>query len=39
MLKLREGPLEKLWGGGAGEKQKKNSCKGKLSEKKSMHAE
>ena len=38
MLKLREGPLEKLWGGG-GRKTKKKSCKGKLSEKKFMHAE
>ena len=37
MLKLREGPLEKLWGGGR--KTKKKSCKGKLSEKKFMHAE
>ena len=34
---VRDGPLEKLWGGG--EVQKKNSCKGKLSEKKFMHAE
>ena len=29
---VRDGPLEKLWGGGAGEVQKKDSCKGKLSE-------
>ena len=38
---LRDGPLEKLWEGGvgAGEVQKKNSWKGKLREKKFMHAE
>ena len=29
---VRDGPLEKLRGGGAGEVQKKDSCKGKLSE-------
>jgi len=34
-LRLRDGPLEKIWGGGA--KYKKNSCKGKLSEK--IHAQ
>ena len=34
---LRDGPLENLWGG-AGEVQKKNSRKGKLNEKKFMHA-
>ena len=39
----RDGPLEILWGrgggeGGAGEVPKKNSCKGKLNEKKFMHA-
>ena len=39
-MTLRDGPLEKLLGGrGAGEVQKKNSCKGKLSEKKIMDAE
>ena len=33
--KLRDGPLENLWGGGgAGEVQKKNSRKGKINEKK-----
>ena len=32
---LREGPLENLWGGGAGEVQKKYSRKGKLNEKNS----
>ena len=35
-LRLREGPLEKLWGGGGGggaSKVQKNSCNGKLSEK------
>ena len=34
-LQLREGPLEKLWGGGGGgaSKVQKNSCNGKLSEK------
>ena len=30
---LREGPLENLWGGGAGEVQEKYSRKGKLIEK------
>ena len=36
---LRDGPLENLWGGGrAGEVQKKYSRKGKLNEKKIMHA-
>ena len=30
-LRLREGPLEKLWGGG--EQSTKNSCNGNLSEK------
>ena len=35
---LRDGPLENLWGGGAGEVQKKNSRKGKLNEKKFLHA-
>ena len=37
---FRDGPLEKLWGGGGGggaKYKKKNSCKGKLSEKK-IHA-
>ena len=34
--KLRDGPLEKLWGVG-GEVQKKYSRKGKLNEKKFMH--
>ena len=34
---FRDGPLENLWGG-AGEVQKKNSRKGKLNEKKFMHA-
>ena len=32
--KLRDGALEKLWGGGGGEVQKKYSRKGKLNEKK-----
>ena len=32
---LRDGPLENLWGGGAGEVQKKYSRKGKLNEKNS----
>ena len=39
---VRDGLLEKLWGGGGGaggRSTKKNSCKGKLSEKKFMHAE
>ena len=35
---IRDGPLENLWGGGAGEVQKKNSRKGKLNEKKFLHA-
>ena len=35
---LRDGPLENLWGGGAGEVQKKNSRKGKLNEKKFLQA-
>ena len=35
---LREGPLENLWGGGGGEVQKKYSHKGKLNEKKFLHA-
>ena len=34
---FRDGPLENLWGGGAGEVQKKYSRKGKLNEKK-FHA-
>ena len=33
---LRDGPLENLWGGGAGEVQKKYSRKGKLNKKKFM---
>ena len=37
LTEIRDGSLEKLWG--AGNVQKKNSCKGKLSEKKFMHAE
>ena len=34
-LRLREGPLEKLWGGeeGGASKVQKNLCNGKLSEK------
>ena len=32
---VRDGPLEKLWGEGGWAKYKKNSCKGKLSEKNS----
>ena len=36
-LQLRDRPLENLWGG-AGEVQKKNSRKGKLNEKKFLHA-
>ena len=36
---IRDGPLENLWGGGgAGEVQKKKSRKGKLNEKKFLHA-
>ena len=36
---LREGPSENLWGGGGGgEVQKKYSYKGKLNEKKFLHA-
>ena len=35
---LRDGPLENLLGGGAGEVPKKYSHKGKLNEKKFMHA-
>ena len=36
---LRDGPLENLWGGGgAGEVPKKNSRKGKLNDKKFVHA-
>ena len=31
-VKIRDGPLENLWGGG-GRSTKKNSCKGKLNEK------
>ena len=34
---IRDGPLENLWGG-AGEVQKKNLHKGKLNEKKFLHA-
>ena len=34
---LRDGPLENLWGGGAGEVQRKYSRKAKLNEKK-IHA-
>ena len=36
MRKLRDGPLENLWGGG--EVQKKYSRKGKLNKKKLKHA-
>ena len=39
---LRDGPLEKWWGwgrGGGGEKNKKNSCKGKCQEKNSCKEE
>ena len=35
---IRDGPLANLWGGGAGEVQKNYSRKGKLNEKKFMHA-
>ena len=35
---VRDGPLENLWGGGAGEVQKKNSRKGKFNLKKFLHA-
>ena len=39
IFEVRHGPLENLWGGGrAGEVQKKYSRKGKLNEKKFMHA-
>ena len=38
LLHVRDGPLENLWGGGAGEIQKKNSRKGKLNEKKFLQA-
>ena len=36
-VKIRDGPLENLWGGGGGggRSTKKNSCKGKLNEKNS----
>ena len=35
---IRDGPLENLRGGGAGEVPKKNSRKGKLNEKKFLHS-
>ena len=35
---IMDGPLENLWGGGAGQVQKKYSRKGKLNVKKFMHA-
>ena len=35
---LKDGPLENLWGGEVDEVQKKNSRKGKLNEKKFLHA-
>ena len=35
---VRDGPLENLWGAGTGEIQKKYARKGKLNEKKFMHA-
>ena len=35
---IMDGPLENLWGGGAGQVQKKYSRKGKLNVKKIMHA-
>ena len=38
IFEVRDGPLENLWGGGGGEVQKKYSRKGKLNEKKFMHA-
>ena len=39
MAYFRDGPLENLWGGGGGgSKKKKYSRKGKLNEKKFMHA-
>ena len=38
LISIRDGPLENLWGGGAGEVQKKYSRKGKLNEKKFVHA-
>ena len=38
-LSLRDGPLENLWGGGGGGRSTKtNSRKGKLNEKKFLHA-
>ena len=39
MAYFRDGPLENLWGGGGGGKYKKKySRKGKLNEKKFLHA-
>ena len=35
---LRDGPLENLWGAGAGEVQKTYSRKGKFNEEKFLHA-
>ena len=34
-VKIRDGPLENLWGWGGGRSTKTNSCKGKLNEKNS----
>ena len=35
---IRDRPLENLWGGGRAKYKKKNSRKGKLNEKKFLHA-
>ena len=38
VMRIRDGPLENLWGGAADEVQKKYLRKAKLNEKKFMHA-